>query len=113
VFILPERTAILELLDTEYAGAEITVRLSVPLSVVKAISNRPADVDGIAEACAIFGDKVLVSWNLANSGGELPANGDGMAALDVTLITAIFDGWVRALRGTPAPLGEPSSDTAE
>jgi hypothetical protein len=104
---LPERTAILELTDTAFAGAEIKVRASVPLRMVKSMKN--LDLDAALSAFAEYG---LISWNLADAEGKpLPATVDGINELDPGILRAIIEGWAQAISGeVPLPLGPRSDD---
>jgi len=114
MFEIPERTVILDLLDSEFAGAEVEVRTSVPLSLARAIDLALAQggMAGLDEAIAAFVGKALVRWNLSQGGVAIPATVEGMNDLPPELITAILKGWGTALSGVPAPLVEPSDDGA-
>ena len=109
-FRLPERTAGITFEGTTYDGAEIRVRLSVTFAQFIALreSAQGEDQEGMAR---LFGDNVLMEWNLEDADGEpIPADGDGMLAIPLELTNLIVQHWVEEVAGVPAPLSRPSGD---
>jgi hypothetical protein len=107
---IPERTARISFSGTDYDGAEIEVRLSVTFG--QFIGLRAAaqgeDQEGMAR---LFGDNVLMTWNLEdNNGDPIPANGDGMLAIPLSLTNLVVQHWVEQVAGVPDPLSVPSGD---
>ena len=109
-FRLPERTARITFEGTDYDGAEIRVRLSVTFAQFIALreSAQGEDQEGMAR---LFGETVLMDWNLEDAGGNLiPADGDGMLAIPLELTNLVVQHWVEEVAGVPSPLSEPSGD---
>jgi hypothetical protein len=107
-FCPPDKTARVTFEGTDYDGAEIGVLLSV--SFAQFIALREAaqgeDQEGMAR---LFGDNVLMEWNLEDRDGEpIPANGDGMLAIPLALTNLLVQHWVEAVAAVPAPLARPS-----
>jgi hypothetical protein len=53
----------------------------------------------------------LVSWNLERGGLPVSCDAKGLRSHDGSLLDAIVDAYVQAVRGVPAPLALSSSDT--
>jgi len=109
-FRIPERTALINFQGTDYDGAEIRVRLSVTFAQFIALreSAQGEDQEGMAR---LFGETVLMDWNLEDAGGNLiPADGDGMLAIPLELTNLVVQHWVEEVAGVPSPLSEPSGD---
>ena len=109
-FRIPDQTAHLTFSGTDYDGAEIWVRLNV--SFRHYISLREAaEGDDQAKMAALFGGDVLMDWNLEDASGEpVPATGDGMLQIPLSLAMLIVQHWIEAVAAVPAPLGETSGD---
>jgi len=53
----------------------------------------------------------LMEWNLEDaSGGPVPATGDGMLQIPLSLAMLIVQHWIEAVSAVPAPLPETSGD---
>lgn len=113
-FLVPERTVTIELGDTAYAGAEIVVRISVPLGVYFRIDEALRGLDspdGIDTAIGLFVAEGLVSWNLADRHGPIPPTAEGMRDhLEPTVIGGIIRAWVDEVGNVPRPLPSTSPD---
>ncbi len=115
-FVLPERTVTLRLEDTDYAGAEIVVRISMPLrfffkadAIVAQMRANPRDLEHLEEAIAFFVEHGLVSWNLVDRSGPVPPTAEGMADhLEPGIIGTIIAGWLSAVAQVPGPLASRS-----
>ena len=103
-FRIPKRTARLVFVDTLYEGAEVVVRLDVPVGTFMEIQDLIAS-DRQFQVFNLFGESILEGWNLHNDNGkELPATGQGMTALPIDLANTILQQWVEAAVQTPDPL---------
>ena len=102
---VPKRTARLIFEDTAYEGAEIVVRLDVPVALFMEIQDLIAD-DKQFQVFQVFGESVLEEWNLEDDDGvRIPATGQGMIAIAIDLANVILRQWVDAAIKPPAPLG--------
>ena len=110
-FRIPDQTAHLTFSGTDYDGAEIWVRLNV--SFRHYISLREAaEGDDQARMAALFGGDVLMDWNLEDDAGQpIPANGEGMLEIPLSLAMLVVQHWVEAVSGVSSPLPEESGDT--
>ena len=103
-FRLPKRTARLVFVDTLYEGAEVVVRLDVPVGTFMEIQDLIA-AEKQFQVFNLFGESILEDWNLHNDNGKsLPATGQGMTALPIDLANTILQQWVEAAVQTPDPL---------
>ena len=109
-FRIPEKTARITFDGTDYDGAEIFVRLNVSFRHYVTL-REAAEGNDQARMAELFGGEVLMSWNLEDSSGApIPANGDGMLQIPLTLAMLIVQHWVEAVADVPAPLSETSAD---
>ena len=109
-FRIPEKTARITFDGTDYDGAEILVRLNVSFRHYVTL-REAAEGNDQARMAELFGGEVLMSWNLEDaSGAPVPANGDGMLQIPLTLAMLIVQHWVEAVADVPAPLSETSAD---
>ena len=110
-FRIPDQTAHITFSGTDYDGAEIWVRLNV--SFRHYISLREAaEGDDQAKMAALFGGDVLMDWNLEDDAGQpIPANGEGMLEIPLSLAMLVVQHWVEAVSGVSSPLPETSGDT--
>ena len=109
-FRIPEKTARITFDGTDYDGAEILVRLNVSFRHYVTL-REVAEGNDQARMAELFGSEVLMSWNLEDaSGAPVPANGDGMLQIPLTLAMLIVQHWVEAVADVPAPLSETSAD---
>lgn len=109
-FKIPERTARIAFEpDDDYYGAEVRVRLGLPLEFVFRMQRlSDADSDSVA-IMREFAEKVLIDWNLEDESGKaIPATADAFIAQDYAFCAAIMRGWNEHAAGVPGPLGEQS-----
>ncbi len=109
-FRLPERTALINFEGTDYDGAEIQLRLSVSFAQFIALreSAQGEDQEGMAR---LFGQNVLMDWNLEDDAGQpIPANGEGMLEIPLSLAMLLVQHWVEAVSAVSSPLPETSGD---
>ena len=93
-----------------FAGAEVKVRLDVEIGMVTDIQDRIAE-NRHAHAYEVFGDGVLLAWNLEDQNGNLlPANGKGMKKVTPQFAEALMSEWMEALTQIENPLGQPSKN---
>ena len=109
-FRIPDQTAHLTFSGTDYDGAEIWVRLNVSFRHYIAL-REAAEGDDQAKMAALFGGDVLMSWNLEDDAGQpIPANGEGMLEIPLSLAMLVVQHWVEAVSGVSSPLPETSED---
>ena len=109
-FRIPDQTAHLTFSGTDYDGAEIWVRLNVSFRHYIAL-REAAEGDDQARMAALFGGDVLMEWNLEDDAGQpIPANGEGMLEIPLSLAMLVVQHWVEAVSGVASPLPEKSED---
>ena len=102
-FRIPKRTARLIFVD-DYEGAEIVVRLDVPVAIFLEIQDLVSSGDQL-RVFEMFGDKVLDEWNLQDDDGNPhPPTGFGMNSIPIHLANNILEQWVEVATKVPAPL---------
>lgn len=111
-FRLQRRSARLSFIGNEkLEGAQVMVRLNVPLADVIALqelseSQDPKDRLAVLE---MFSSKILIEWNLEDENGPIPPQ---MTLIPAEEAGLIISGWVEALGQVPGPLGRTSPDGA-
>jgi len=102
---VPRRTARLIFQDTAYEGAEVVVRLDVPVALFMEIQDLIA-ADKQFQVFQVFGESVLEEWNLEDDNGNaIATTGQGMIAIPIDLANVILQQWVDAAIKPPDPLG--------
>lgn len=98
----PKRTATLTFEEGhDYHGAEVSVRLDVPMSVVFEFDSL-SPADGMRR----FGDEILIDWNIEDDDGNpVPATADGLLSQSSDFGLALLDAWKESAAGVPTPLG--------
>lgn len=99
-----DRYAVIEL--DNFPGAEARVRIGVPLGVIRAFQEAP---DAAAE-WAIVAD-LIDNWNLEDEDGPIPVT-EAMERVPMPELRALMAAWFTATVNPPAPLSQPSGDTA-
>lgn len=113
-FELPERTALLQFEDGEYAGAEVRCRLNVGMGVMFdlwRLQNSPTP-DDIQRAFLLFADEALIEWNLTRRGEAIPASPEGLGRVPMEFIRLLLAKWQEAAIGVPDPLDSRSANGA-
>jgi hypothetical protein len=112
MFEIPQRTVTMVIPDGDFAGAEIVASRDVSFGLVLDFEDarNEGTKAGTIKAITTFADQALVSWNLSRNGEPIPATSEELLRLPPDLVGAILSAWGDALKGTPAPLGEPSQD---
>jgi len=108
-FRVPLRTARLVFTDL-YEGAEVVVRLSVPLGVAVSMAERENNEDPrpVYTSFVQFG---LDRWNLEDdTGSPVPMTVEGLESLPADLVMLMIDQWVRQIGSVPAPLAAQSQN---
>jgi len=108
-FRVPLRTARLVFTDL-YEGAEVVVRLSVPLGVAVSMAERENNEDPrpVYTSFVQFG---LDRWNLEDdTGSPVPVTVEGLESLPADLVMLMIDQWVRQIGSVPAPLAAQSQN---
>jgi len=104
-----EKTKVLALTG-DYAGAEITVRLNVPLVVFMEAEKVQRSQDWSA-FLDYFIEHVIRAWNLDDREGKpIPVSKEGLAKLPIDFLMQVISEWSQAVAGINAPLGSASSN---
>ena len=92
-FRLQKRTARL-VFSNDYEGAEVVVRLDVPVGVFIEIQDMVANNDQL-HVFEVFGEKVLEEWNIQDDDGQaIPATSDGIQPIPLDFANLIIEQWV-------------------
>jgi hypothetical protein len=103
-FRLQKRTAKL-VFSGDYDGAEVVVRLDVPVGVFINIQDLVANSEQL-QVFNVFGDKVLTEWNLQDDDGQdIPATAEGMQEIPLSLANLMIEQWVEVTTQPSTPLG--------
>lgn len=107
-FTIPKKTALLRFEGTDYDGAEVTLRLDVPMSFAFEMQDL-GEQEKYQESYGLFCERVLISWNLEDDNGiPIPPNLDGLMQLPAQFPLLILNRWTEAVMEVPSPLGETS-----
>lgn len=102
-FRIQKRTARL-VFSGDYDGAEVVVRLDVPVGVFISIQDCVANSEQLL-VFDIFGEKVLTEWNLQDDEGRtIPATAEGMQEIPLNLANLIIEQWVEVTTQPSTPL---------
>ena len=102
-FRIQKRTARL-IFAGDYEGAEVVVRLDVPVGVFIGIQDSVANNEQL-HVFEIFGEKVLEEWNIENDDGNImPATAEGMQDIPLALANLMIEQWVEVCTQPPIPL---------
>ena len=77
------------------AGLEVRVNADVPLSTFfdLQIWLSSGDAMQMRDAFVLFGEKILLSWDLEDDDGQVPADGIGVLALPLSLAMSLLEAW--------------------
>jgi len=96
-FRVARRDALLTFPDTsEYFGAEITAKLDVNVAMFLEFQgiNDGASAEELRSAFLLFGDSVIIDWNLEDDDGDpVPPTGAGFMTLPPSFCTAVIGAW--------------------
>jgi hypothetical protein len=108
---VPRRTALVEFDEAhEYYGAEIVLRLDVPIGVMLEFQRAATDEGQAETVIRRFGDDIVLEWNLEDDEGPVPATGDGLMMQSFAFANMLLSKWVEVATQVPGPLGEPSNN---
>lgn len=109
-FKAPARTASIQFdEDSPFHGAEITVRLNVPMGLVFELQKFSAASSDQEATIRKLGDMLLISWNVTDDADQpVPANGEGLLAQPPEFVWGIIGGWQEAMTVPSVPLELPS-----
>lgn len=103
-YTLPERVATITFDGTDFAGAEVTLRIGLPYRTVMEVQQLGAglteslSLQAMGALTELFADRVLVRWNLSDDGGiELPCTATAFDDLPMDFLALIFTGWLDAM----------------
>lgn len=101
-FRLPERTGRL-VFEGDYAGAEVVVRLDVPLGMFFDLAElKESDPAEVRTALLDFSRDVLREWNIEDAAGEIvPVKPDGMLRVSTEFAMLIMEVWAEAMTKSP------------
>lgn len=103
---IPKRKAVrLDFKGTDLEGLEVSVTLSIPFGLVRAMK------DGNDEAVIELMPRMIVDWNLADESGQiLPVTAQGMDQAGMDVIMSIFAQAMKQLQvgGLSPNAGRPS-----
>jgi len=104
-FRIPIRTGRL-VFSGDWQGAEIVVRLDVPVHVFMEIQDLVASEQQL-QVFDVFGNKVIESWNLEDENGRsIEPTGKGMGEIPIQFANLIIEQWVEVATQPALPLGE-------
>lgn len=103
--------------DAPYEGAEVQVRLDLPLHLyldIEPLVNRWREDRAAAEELAAnLAEHIIVEWNLTDEDDRpLPIEAGVVYRLPPVLFSRVLSGWVEAILGVAAPLGRQSPNGA-
>lgn len=106
-FRLGPKTARIVFEGTDYDGAEVVVRLSVPLGLALQFQDMTeVDMEDRSRLFDSFARIALVEWNLEEEDGEpVPCNAAGLASIPFDLANIVMTQWAEAIGNLPGPLG--------
>ena len=107
-FQIPMRTLAVDFTGGEYEGAEVRLRLDVPLRTAFHFQQL-GDTGEIEALLREFGDDILKDWNLEDDQeAAIPATADGLMGLPASFGMLLVEKWTAAMNGGDSPLGKPS-----
>jgi len=102
-----------------FAGVEVTMRRAVGLRDFLLFQRLGAlggleeeSVDKFEAGVRDFGDRFLIDWNINLRGEELPATGESLLKLPITLQLGLLREWLTQVRGVGAPLDDESQSSS-
>ena len=101
-FTLPRRVAKL-VFTGEYEGAEVRVRLDVPLATYFEVLETRG-----REGYAVFVETAVVDWNLQDEAGGIPATPVGAERVSPGFLSWMILKWIAEVAQVPDPLGTKS-----
>ena len=107
-----ERRAVLAFTG-DYEGAEVTVRLNVPLGVFLEAEKvqKTNEWGGFLD---YFVENVIRGWNLEDGDGKpVPVSREGLAQVPLDLLMRVMTEWAQAVGGISGPLGSRLSNGAQ
>ena len=95
----------------DHPGLEVTmgsVAVGDFLELAKLVTDTNAEAVG--KLLGIFAD-ALVSWNLEDDAGAVPADVKGVAAQDFDFVLELVMAWMEAIASVDTPLKQPSASS--
>ena len=104
-----ERLAVL-VFEGDYKGAEVTVRLNVPMQVFIE-ARKVTDSHDWEPFLAMFVAEVVRGWNLEDAEGQpVPLTSDGLASVPLDFLMRLITEWANQVGSVAAPLVSASSN---
>jgi hypothetical protein len=101
--------------DKEYDGLELVMKglsigkyLKIAELADAANGDKTADLRPMLSA---FAD-ALISWNMEDEDGPVPADLDGIESLEIEFVMTLVSKWLTSVAGVSAPLAESSDSGA-
>ncbi len=108
---LPDRTYILEGFTDEFTGLEVKCDRNATVALYLQLSAA-LEEDRIADAFQLFGDEILMGWNLTKGGAAVEATGTALQAQPIDLAILIVRTWLTGRTAVSVPLKQPSTNGA-
>lgn len=105
-FDLYASTGVITFANTRFKGAEVTVRLDMPLADFEAHDA----IEDEAGRLKWFVEHALVSWNIEVKGQPVPVTPEAYLALPRQFTARVHREWMRLVNDPDIPLAPPSSD---
>ncbi|MFD6035719.1 hypothetical protein ACFWHF_14430 [Streptomyces griseoincarnatus] len=104
------KTYVIEFTDPELEGFEVRMRgLSIGevLEIQKLEEVSKENLQALNKLLE-FTAAHIESWNLEEDGVPVPVSLEELKGLDMPVISALLDGWTKAVSDVPDPLDEPA-----
>lgn len=101
---------------TRYAGAEVRMRVDVPIDEAMELFDLlfAGDEKTIRDQAMVFGDRILDSWNLQDPKTKktIPATGEGALKAPPALVRICINQWRKGVFDPSLPLDESPGSTS-
>ncbi len=87
-----ETTTMTLILD-DYDGAEVVCKSNVSLGDMLHLRDLGSTEEGLKDAYTNFAESVLISWNIEDESGAVPANAKGLMKLPTAMAAQILSTW--------------------
>lgn len=91
----PEIDLTLKFDETKYEGAEVTVRVNPSMDIIMLLEDLETSAQWI-RLLMVFGQSVLLSWNVVNEEVPVPATGPGFLSQPMEFCELIVQSWREA-----------------
>tara|TARA_R110002020_G_scaffold165056_2_gene352276 strand:- start:4100 stop:4480 length:381 start_codon:yes stop_codon:yes gene_type:complete len=93
---------------------KVQVDMDVPLSTFFDLQIWMASQEPqlVKDSFTLFGDKILMSWDIQDEDGDIPADSSGFLSLPFSLATAIITAWTTQVGSPKKKLGSSLNGTS-